>query len=256
MCSGEPAQVGPSGGALQPGAAGSGRQEGKRGRQTPGSSTSSVPAQDSLALDSPFSAASPADCSPYGIDAWEDALGAAEEHCVLDALAGLLGAHGEPLGSLAQPLDACSGSDGEAEWDQLMAAACRASDSPRGSPSAKAHSPWAVTAQPSGGGGAQKAELPAGEHGSSTSCSMALLRPCAGVPASPGGAASAGATHGKSCLAGVECEGGQAGRRRGRPRRYDVGQLLQGATCLHILGPPSLVKGLSSVLKLFGGGGT
>ena len=216
---------------MQPGAACSGRQECKAGRQTPGSSTSSAPVHGCAAFASLALAASPVDCSPF--DAWEDALGAAEEHCVPDALSGLLDAHGEPLCSLAQPQGACSGSDGETDWDRLMTAACRASASPSGLPSAIAHSPAAVTAQLSTGGAA-RAESPAGEQRARASCSMARSGPCAGTPANPGGAAAAGATQGQGGLAGAECKGGQAGRRRGRPRRYDVGQLLQGAACLPV----------------------
>ena len=210
-------------------AAGSSRQDSTAGKQSPGPSTLPAPAHDCFATAAP---ASPVDCSPF--DAWEDALGAAEEHCVPDALAGMLGADREPLVGLARSLNACSGSDGEADWDRLMAAACRASDSPDGSPrgvfAATAHSP-AAGAAASSIAGAPKAESPAGEHGAHASCSVAWSGPCAGKPASSGDAAAAGATRGERGMATVEREGGQAGRRRGRPRRYDVGQLLQGAPC-------------------------
>ena len=209
--------------------AGSSRQDSTARKQPPGPSTLSALAHDCFACAAP---ALPVDCSPF--DAWEDALGAAEEHCVPDALAGMLDAHRESLGRLAQPLDACSGSGGEADWDRLMAAACRASgspgDSPRGVRTATAHNPAAGAAK-SSMAGEPKAQSPAGEHGACESCSMAWSGPCAGISASSGGAAAAGAMRGDSGLASAEREGGQAGRRRGRPRRYDVGQLLQGAPC-------------------------
>lgn len=151
-----------------------------------------------------------------------------------DALAGVLGAHRGPLGSLARPLDACSGSDGEADWDRLMAAACRASGSPSGSPrgecTAAAHSP-AAGAVASSMAGKRKTEAPAQEHGACASCSAAWSGPCAGMPARPEGGVAAGAVRGGGGSASAERGGGQAGRRRGRPRRYDVGQLLQGALC-------------------------
>lgn len=227
--SGAQAQTTHSGGVVQSQAAGTSQHESKAAKQTPGPSTLLAPGHDCFAFTAP---ASRVDCSPF--DAWEDALGAAEEHCVPDALAGMLGAHREPLGSLAQPLDACSGSDGEADWDRLMAAACRASDSPSGSPrgvhAAIAHSPAAGAAE-SSMAGEPKAESPAGEHGAWAPCSLAWSGPCAGPPASSGGAAAAGAARGDGGVASAEREGGQAGRRRGRPRRYDVGQLLQGAPC-------------------------
>ena len=227
--SGAQAQVRHSGGVAPLKAAGSSWQDSTAGRQTPGPSTLTAPAHDYFACAAP---SSPGDYSPF--DAWEDALGAAEEHCVPDALAGVLGAHREALGSPARPLDACSGSNGEADWDRLMAAACRASASPSGSPrgvlAATAHSPAAGAAE-SGKAGEPKAESLAGEHGACASCSMAWSGPCAGIPASSGGAAAAGAMRGDGGSASAEREGGQAGRRRGRPRRYDVGQLLQGAPC-------------------------
>ena len=215
--SGAQAQPRHSGGAVPSMAVGTSRQESKAGKQPPGCSTLSAPAHDCLAFAAP---ASPADCSPF--DAWEDALGAAEEHCVPDALAGVLGAHREPLGSLAGPLplDTCSGSDGEADWDQLMAAACRASDSPSDSPrdvrTVKAHSAAAGVAESSMAGDL-KAESLAGEPGACASGSMAGSGPCAGRPASSGGAAAAGATRGDGGLVSAEREGGQAGATAGPP---------------------------------------